>query len=261
MTSNFCLLKDIWINPLVTSPLLAIPTCPYWPSDMDTFTFLVWFIIRNIISYLPGLPSIFQFCETFPKVKVGILEGSIPNMAPVMESRIQQTDGKGMNYKNRTYIHVLALIWWRILVNDTRNPLPGCYEPVIGHLDVINSTPNLSASNSFLNKALPLSIPPTIIYNILEFFFKVHQISHACFHDCMARCMMTLSPTQPKEPKSDLTISAGSLPRERSSFSLILAHRHRWRSNVSYGPSSATFLSGSWKWQSPSELCTSKRKN
>jgi hypothetical protein len=188
-------------------------------APRDYLSHLPWKALKIVISNLPDLPSIFRLFEASENAK-NIILSHVPNLAQLIENNINRPIAEGgLHPENKILLRLFALISWRQMSGpQRRNPLPVNYHDVIPALANTFSMAALSFSsieNPFSTirecfASLPLhnSIPPIVIYQILSLSSLAQQVSHGCFHDCVARCLaLPLRQLKPDErPPMDFSL-------------------------------------------------------
>lgn len=172
---------------------------------MDPFITLPWFVLRDILSLLPNLPTLHCLYQASPAI-AAYLNHDPGTFPAIVEEIIAHTDrDQGLNPKVQFYLRTLVFIWWRASATNEDNaiPLPLSFEEVAYFLG--KSGPNAQTlPRGFGDTSLPRATPPVVLCRLLAFSAKLRQTTHACFHDWMTRCKI-LKPERMKNPDEEFS--------------------------------------------------------
>ena len=183
---------------------------------MDPFQRLPWFFLQDTLCLLPDLSTLFQLYQASPAV-FAFLRRNPRIFHTVVESIIAHPEpDRGLHPKAQQYLRICVLLWWRENEIQTghqepgTNPLPSSFDDVafvlgLSSLDSKTLPPGLG------DDPLPRTAPVSALGRLLGYSSRIHQLTHAFFHDRVAECLK-LRPERMvdrEEPFHD------SLPRPR----------------------------------------------
>lgn len=162
---------------------------------MDPFDRLPWFALRDILSYLPDLPTLHRLCNASPAVAAFLRNerGLFPEIVEAIIAHPMQE--KGLIPQAQFSIRTLVLIWWRMSSSDSKLdsglgdecPLPKSYTTILAGLR--ESKSYKMETQNYGTGSLPRSTPCAVLRRLLIFMGRLRQIAHACFHALIANCM------------------------------------------------------------------------
>lgn len=168
---------------------------------MDPFSRLPWFILRDILSHLPDLPTLHRLYSASHAVATFLQEnGTFPDIVEAIITRPMRENG--LLPQVQFSIRILVFIWWRILCSDSedRCPLPRSYSTILE--DLKESREYEMKQQNYGTRALQRSTPSIVLCRLLMFMTRLRQITHACFHALIANCMALKIEHLPKNHES-----------------------------------------------------------
>lgn len=165
-------------------------------TNMDPFQTLPVPIMEYILKLLPDLPSLHSLHNASPTVASLLHEDGV---APVIIEAIISQSPPQIQFLIRT----IALLQWCPGSGSTNaandNPLPSSWDAFTSPYNQFDRG-GRPIPTGYGDIHLPKSIPPSILCHILGLSTRVRQLTHACLHDMIARCM-ALEPMHLKTPR------------------------------------------------------------
>lgn len=170
---------------------------------MDPFNHLPWFVLQDILSYLPDLPTLHRLYDASPAVASFLNEDRHGVFPKVVEAVISHpSHDQGLYPSTQFLLRTIVLIWWRAYSRDAPdNPLPVSYN------EIFNSFRRRGfrlPECYYGDASLPASTPAIVLNRLLSFSTRLRQMTHACFHGLVARCM-ALEPEHLEHPETRYT--------------------------------------------------------
>jgi len=164
-----------------------------WNARMDPFQNFPVPILESILELLPNLTTLYSLHNASPTVASILHENGVA--ARLIEIIISQSPPL-----IQSLIRVIALLRWNeSSTAGSANLLPSSFAVFTKPYNQQKPV-DRSISPDYGDACLPKSIPPTILCHILGLSTYVHQLTHACLHEMIARCM-ALNPMHLKDPK------------------------------------------------------------
>ncbi|KAI9733435.1 MAG: hypothetical protein M1834_003519 [Cirrosporium novae-zelandiae] len=175
---------------------------------MDPFCRLPWFILKDTLSLLPDLPTLHRLVNASPAVAAFLRQENsfFPEIVEAILSH--PIRDKGLLPWTRFLLRTMVFIWWRTYLrhsnseSDTRdNPLPSSYHAIISYFYFYTLDDPIQPIG-YGTVPLPRSTPCVVLFRLLAFSTRLRQITHACFHGLISRCM-ALKPERMETPDTE----------------------------------------------------------
>lgn len=151
---------------------------------MDPFTRLPWFALKIILSSLPDLFSLRSLYRASPAVAVFLSENNDLFAQIIDAIMARPSRDRGLLPYVRDLVRLVILLWSRQSVGTDAVP---SYAEILKSIRYVGERP--PREQSPVLKAIPLSTPSDILFNLLDLVTQLRCVSHQVFHSMIGKCL------------------------------------------------------------------------